>query len=89
MHKLQLVTEARRLCPDLVSLRSALLLPPAARPAHLADGRSQVIVLGEDLTRFRNASKLLYRFLRRFSWNGRVESMSRTLCCTLPQMSAN
>lgn len=35
---------------------------------------SQVIVLGEDLTRFRNASKDLYRFLRQFSWNGRVES---------------
>ncbi|GME49305.1 DNA-repair protein [Neofusicoccum parvum] len=51
LHKLQLVTEARRLCPDLV------------------------IVLGEDLTRFRNASKLLYRFLRRFSWNGRVERL--------------
>ncbi|KAL1617729.1 hypothetical protein SLS56_010865 [Neofusicoccum ribis] len=51
LHKLQLVAEARRLCPDLV------------------------IVLGEDLTRFRNASKLLYRFLRRFSWNGRVERL--------------
>lgn len=37
-------------------------------------GLSQVIVLGEDLTRFRNASKLLYRFLHTFSWNGRVQS---------------
>ncbi|KAB2579681.1 DNA polymerase iota [Lasiodiplodia theobromae] len=51
LHKLQLVKEARRLCPDLV------------------------IVLGEDLTRFRNASKDLYRFLRQFSWNGRVERL--------------
>ncbi|OJD35881.1 dna polymerase iota [Diplodia corticola] len=51
LHKLQLVKEAKRLCPDLV------------------------IVLGEDLTRFRNASKLLHRFLRQFSWNGRVERL--------------
>lgn len=33
----------------------------------------QVIVLGEDLTRFRDASKALYRFVRAFSWNSRVE----------------
>ncbi|KAK8170925.1 hypothetical protein BKA80DRAFT_186233, partial [Phyllosticta citrichinensis] len=51
LHKLQLVKEAKRICPDLV------------------------IVLGEDLTRFRDASKALYRFVRAFSWNGRVERL--------------
>ncbi|KAK7533794.1 DNA polymerase-like protein iota [Phyllosticta citribraziliensis] len=35
----------------------------------------QVIVLGEDLTRFRDASKQLYRLVRAFSWNGRVERL--------------
>ncbi|KAF2808768.1 DNA/RNA polymerase [Mytilinidion resinicola] len=34
-----------------------------------------VIVLGEDLTRFRNASKDLYSFLRAFSWNAKVERL--------------
>lgn len=34
-----------------------------------------VIVLGEDLTRFRDASKELYRYLRSFSWNGKVERL--------------
>ncbi|KAL1382195.1 hypothetical protein HDK64DRAFT_290405 [Phyllosticta capitalensis] len=48
LHKLQLVKEAKRMCPDLV------------------------IVLGEDLTRFRDASKALYRFVRAFSWNSRL-----------------
>ncbi|KAF2460234.1 hypothetical protein BDY21DRAFT_405586, partial [Lineolata rhizophorae] len=33
------------------------------------------IVNGEDLTRFRDASKRLYAFLRRFSWNGKVERL--------------
>lgn len=51
LHKLQLVKEAKRICPDLV------------------------IVLGEDLTPFRNASKALYRFVRAFSWNDRVERL--------------
>ncbi|KAK8220516.1 hypothetical protein IWZ01DRAFT_425891, partial [Phyllosticta capitalensis] len=51
LHKLQLVKEAKRMCPDLV------------------------IVLGEDLTRFRDASKALYRFVRAFSWNSRVERL--------------
>ncbi|KAI9664378.1 MAG: hypothetical protein M1831_002311 [Alyxoria varia] len=51
LHKLQLITEAKRLCPDVV------------------------IVLGEDLTRFRNASKELYNFLRSFSWGDRVERL--------------
>jgi hypothetical protein len=34
-----------------------------------------VIKLGEDISRFRDASKELYRFLRAFSWNGRVERL--------------
>jgi DNA polymerase iota len=34
-----------------------------------------VIVLGEDLTRFRNASKELYAFVRSFSWNSRCERL--------------
>ncbi|KAF2201931.1 DNA/RNA polymerase [Delitschia confertaspora ATCC 74209] len=34
-----------------------------------------VIVLGEDLTRFRNASKELYTYLRAFSWNSKVERL--------------
>ena len=51
LHKLQLIAEAKRLCPEVV------------------------IVLGEDLTRFRNASKELYGFLRGFSWGDRVERL--------------
>lgn len=34
-----------------------------------------IIVLGEDLTRFRDASKELYNFLRKFSWNEKVERL--------------
>ncbi|KAF1978191.1 DNA/RNA polymerase, partial [Bimuria novae-zelandiae CBS 107.79] len=51
LHKLQLIREAKRICPDVV------------------------IVFGEDLTRFRNASKELYAFLRSFSWNSRCERL--------------
>ncbi|KAJ6199680.1 hypothetical protein J3E72DRAFT_413899, partial [Bipolaris maydis] len=51
LHKLQLIHEAQKACPDLV------------------------IVLGEDLTRFRDASKLLYAFLRSFSWNKRCQRL--------------
>lgn len=51
LHKLQLINDAKRTCPDVV------------------------IVLGEDLTRFRDASKELYSFLRAFSWNSRVERL--------------
>jgi DNA polymerase iota len=51
LHKLQLIHDARKACPDLV------------------------IVLGEDLTRFRDASKHLYAFLRSFSWNSRCERL--------------
>lgn len=51
MYKLQLITEAKKICPDVV------------------------IVLGENLTRFRNASKQLYAFLSSFSWNSRCERL--------------
>jgi DNA polymerase iota len=49
--KLMLISEAQRVCPDLVLLN------------------------GEDLTRFRTASKRLWSFLRAHSWNGRVERL--------------
>jgi len=51
LHKLQLIKDAKRICPDVV------------------------IVLGEDLTKFRNASKDLYLFIRSFIWGGRVERL--------------
>ncbi|KAJ5935324.1 hypothetical protein N7466_004871 [Penicillium verhagenii] len=51
LHKLQLIKDAKRTCPDVV------------------------IVLGEDLTRFRDASKELYLFIRGFIWGGRVEKL--------------
>jgi DNA polymerase iota len=34
-----------------------------------------IIVLGEDLTKFRDASKALYNFLATFTWNGRIEKL--------------
>lgn len=51
LHKLQLITEARRVCPEAV------------------------IVLGEDLTRFRDASKLLYNLLKTLSSSERAEKL--------------
>lgn len=51
LHKLQLITDAKRICPDVV------------------------IVLGEDLTRFRNASKDLYNFLAQAIWSNRAEKL--------------
>lgn len=48
---MQLIREAKKVCPDVV------------------------IVLGEDLTRFRDASKDLYRFLQMFVWSGKVERL--------------
>nr|POE46919.1 dna polymerase iota [Quercus suber] len=51
LYKLQLVTEAKKKCPDVI------------------------IQLGEDLTRFRNASKELYHFIKGFSWCGKVERL--------------
>ena len=34
-----------------------------------------IIELGEDLTRFRDASKELYNFIKAFSWDGRLERL--------------
>jgi DNA polymerase iota len=34
-----------------------------------------VIVLGEDLNRFRDASKTLYKYLESFTWSGKVERL--------------
>ena len=51
LHKLQLISDAKRICPDVI------------------------IVLGEDLTRFRNASKELYAFLSSKVWTGRAERL--------------
>lgn len=51
LRKLQLISEAKRVCPDVV------------------------IILGEDLTRFRDASKDLYLYLRSFVWGQRVERL--------------
>jgi DNA polymerase iota len=34
-----------------------------------------VIILGEDISPFRDASKKLYRFLYQFSWNDRAERL--------------
>ena len=51
LHKLQLIKDAKRICPGVV------------------------IVLGEDLTKFRDASKDIYHFIRSFIWGGRVERL--------------
>lgn len=51
LRKLQLIKEAKQVCPDVV------------------------IVLGEDLTKFRDASKELFLFLRGFVWGERVEKL--------------
>ncbi|KAK0108482.1 hypothetical protein ONS95_003285 [Cadophora gregata] len=51
LRKLQLITDAKTVCPDVV------------------------IVLGEELGRFRDASKALYKFLEAFTWCGRVERL--------------
>lgn len=51
LYKLQLLSEARRICPDVI------------------------IELGEDISRFRDASKELYSFIKDFSWNGKVERL--------------
>ncbi|MCJ1466939.1 hypothetical protein MMC07_005561 [Pseudocyphellaria aurata] len=51
LHKLQLLKEARKICPDVI------------------------VVLGEDLGRFRNASKELFSFLKAYAWSGKVERL--------------
>ena len=51
LYKLQLLSEARRLCPEVV------ILP------------------GEDLTLFRNASQELFKLLLSYSWSGKCERL--------------
>ncbi|USW48058.1 Putative UmuC domain, DNA polymerase, Y-family, little finger domain, DNA/RNA polymerase superfamily [Septoria linicola] len=51
LYKLQLVKDARRMCPDVI------------------------IELGEDISRFRDASKELYQFIKNFSWNNKAERL--------------
>lgn len=51
LHKLQLITDAKRICPDVI------------------------IELGEDISKFRDASKDLYGFIKGFSWNQKVERL--------------
>ncbi|KAI9883804.1 MAG: hypothetical protein M1823_004414 [Watsoniomyces obsoletus] len=51
LYKLQSITDARRMCPDLI------------------------LVSGEDLTPFRDASKQLCRFLKDFIWSEQVETL--------------
>lgn len=51
LYKLQLISDAKKTCPDVI------------------------IVLGEDLTRFRDASKSLYHYLEAFSWNKKMEKL--------------
>ncbi|KAK4506795.1 hypothetical protein PRZ48_000528 [Zasmidium cellare] len=51
LHKLQLIKDARRICPDVI------------------------IELGEDISRFRDASKELYGFIKSFSWNDKIERL--------------
>ena len=51
LHKLQLIRDAKRICPDVI------------------------IELGEDIGRFRDASKELYKFIEAYTWNGKVERL--------------
>lgn len=51
LHKLQLIRDAKRICPDVI------------------------IELGEDISRFRDASKELYTFIESFTWNNKVERL--------------
>ncbi|RAK97639.1 putative DNA polymerase iota [Aspergillus ibericus CBS 121593] len=51
LRKLQLIKEAKQICPDVV------------------------IVLGEDLSKFRDASKDIFRYIRSFVWGERVERL--------------
>lgn len=57
LRKLQLISDAKKVCPDVV------------------------IVLGEDLTKFRDASKHLYLYLRSFIWGDRVERLGFDEVC--------
>ncbi len=45
-----------------------------------------IIVLGEDLTRFRNASKDNYSFLRNYAWSKKVERLGFDEVSTCDQL---
>ncbi|CAK38816.1 uncharacterized protein An04g05540 [Aspergillus niger] len=57
LRKLQLIKEAKQICPDVV------------------------IVLGEDLSRFRDASKDLFHYIRSFVWGEKVERLGFDEVC--------
>ncbi|GLA04713.1 hypothetical protein AnigIFM60653_004772 [Aspergillus niger] len=59
LRKLQLIKEAKQICPDVV------------------------IVLGEDLSRFRDASKDLFLYIRSFVWGEKVERLGFDEKCPL------
>ncbi|RAK92870.1 DNA polymerase iota [Aspergillus costaricaensis CBS 115574] len=59
LRKLQLIKEAKQICPDVV------------------------IVLGEDLSRFRDASKDLFLYIRSFVWGEKVERLGFDEDCPL------
>jgi DNA polymerase iota len=40
-----------------------------------------IIELGEDISRFRDASKELYGFVKEYTWNGRVERLGFDEVC--------
>lgn len=57
LRKLQLIKEAKQICPDVV------------------------IVLGEDLSRFRDVSKDLFLYIRSFVWGEKVERLGFDEVC--------
>ena len=65
LRKLQLIREAKQICPELL------------------------VVLGEDLSRFRDASKDLYHFLRPVVWGGRVEKLGLDEVSFFPSSSSS
>ena len=84
LYKLQLIREARQKCPDVmyvvllidhstIILRLRSLPGLTLNPASIADPVS--IALGEDLNRFRNASKENYDFLRSQIWSNKAERL--------------
>ncbi|OJI81116.1 hypothetical protein ASPTUDRAFT_58439 [Aspergillus tubingensis CBS 134.48] len=63
LRKLQLIKEAKQICPDVV------------------------IVLGEDLSRFRDVSKDLFLYIRSFVWGEKVERLGFDEDCPLSWFS--
>lgn len=51
LRKLQLIKEAKQICPEVV------------------------IIIGEDLTKFRDVSKSLYGVLKGFTWSQKAERL--------------